>query len=138
MFSYSLNMLSVKGKCKRQLQRLFSECFPYPNDSWQDREQSCKGMLPFILPRNKTEQIYVRSASYLPTDRVFIAAHEVKKLKSLFDLLEKDLESNCHRSLKMHHSCDDFLIYSDFSFFQKLLCHGDHSVHTLISAIAPV
>ena len=37
-----------------------------PDDTAQGREQSCKGMLPFILPRNKTEQnICQQSRPYL-------------------------------------------------------------------------
>ena len=63
-----------------------------PDDSTQGSEQSCKGMLPFIFPRNKTEQnICQKSRPYLPAHGVLVVAHEVGELKCLLDLLEENL-----------------------------------------------
>jgi len=48
-------------------------------------------MLPFILPRNKTEQnICQKSRPYLPAHRIFVIAHEVGELKRLLDFFEEN------------------------------------------------
>ena len=62
-----------------------------PDNTVQGSEQSCKGMLPFILPRNKTEQnICQQSRPYLPTHCILVVTHEVGELKRLPDFFEEN------------------------------------------------